>query len=173
MGNFEVKKIFFDMDGVLADFDRGIVELCKMVPLPQNAKQRNEEKENEMWAKVKEVGHFYDKLEPIPGAKEMFDAVYSKYGDKCEILTGIPKPWRGIVTSAEDKVNWMRRLFSETVKINTVLRAEKKNFCTGKDCILIDDFDKNTREWTQIGGTAILFTSADETMKTMKEMGIL
>ena len=173
MGHFEVKKIFFDMDGVLADFDRGIIELCKLEPMPQNLKPRNEEKEIEMWGKVKEVGHFYDKLEPIPGAKEMFDAVYSRYGEKCEILTGIPKPWREIVTAAEDKVNWMRRLFSETVKINTVLRAEKKNFCTGKDCILIDDYVKNTKEWTEIGGTAILFTNAEEAIKVMKEMGIL
>ena len=30
-GRMEIKKIFFDMDGVLADFDRGVRELCRMV----------------------------------------------------------------------------------------------------------------------------------------------
>ena len=30
-----VEKIYFDMDGVLADFERGVRELCGMEPAPQ------------------------------------------------------------------------------------------------------------------------------------------
>lgn len=170
---FEVKKIYFDMDGVLADFSRGIREICKLEPIEQDAPERSEEAENRMWQKVKEAGHFYDRLELMPGAKELFDAVYERYGDRCEILTGIPKPHREIDSAAEDKVNWTRRLLSENVRINTVFRREKKNFCTGKDCILIDDFSKNIREWTEMGGTGVLFESAGETAQILKDMGIL
>lgn len=173
MKNFEVSKIYFDMDGVLADFDRGIREICGMVPVPQNLASQNEEREVEMWRRVKEAGHFYDMLELIPGAKEMFEEVYGKYKDRCEILTGIPNPKREIYSAASDKVNWMRRLLSDTIKINTVRRREKQEFCTGKDCILIDDYDKNIGEWIQMGGTAILFTTTEEALKTMREMGIL
>ena len=173
MDNFEIKKIYFDMDGVLADFDRGIREICGLVPVAQDAPQRDSAMEDIMWGKVKDAGHFYDMLEPISGAKEMFDAVYAKYGDRCEILTGVPRPKRGIDTASGDKVNWMRRLFSKTIKINTVLRAEKKNYCTGKDCVLIDDFSKNIREWTEMGGTGILFVTPGDAIHTMKEMGIL
>ena len=76
-----VKKIYFDMDQVLADFDRGVVELCGLDF--QNENSRTKEMDDAMWERIRDVGHFYDKLEPMPGAKEMFDAVYGKYGDQC------------------------------------------------------------------------------------------
>ena len=173
MENIEIKKIYFDMDGVLADFDRGIREICGLVPIAQDAPDRSAAMEDVMWGKVKDAGHFYDMLEPISGSKEMFDAVYEKYGNRCEILTGVPRPKRGIDTASEDKVKWMRRLFSKDIKINTVLRAEKKNFCTGKDCVLIDDFSKNIREWNEMGGTGILFINPEDTIRSLKEKGIL
>ena len=107
----EIKKIYFDMDGVLADFDRGVRELCNMEPLKQSENQP-EGYDDLLWSKVREAGHFYDKLEIVPGSKELFDYVYSRFGDKCEILTGIPKPRRGITTAGDDKINWVRRLLS-------------------------------------------------------------
>ena len=166
----EVKKIFFDMDGVLADFERGVKELCGQEPLDQGVSGPREEV---MWAGIREVGHFYDKLEIMPGAKEMFEAVYEKYGPKCEILTGIPKPKRGVTGAGEDKIKWVRRLLSEDITVNIVLREEKPRFCTGRDCILIDDFRKNIKEWEKSGGTGILSRNAEDTMAKMKEMGIL
>ena len=103
-----VSKIYFDMDGVLADFDRGVRELCGMEPPEQGVRSKAED--DRMWEEIRKVGHFYDKLELMPGAKEMFDAVYGKYGDRCEILTGIPKEKRKILTAAEDKRAWMKPL---------------------------------------------------------------
>ena len=114
-----IKKIFFDMDGVLADFDRGVEELCHMAPQDVNGK-RDSQRDDEMWHKIKEVGHFYDKLEMMPGAKEMFDQINSQYPGCCEILTGIPKAKRGITTAGEDKTNWVRRLLSKDIKVNIV-----------------------------------------------------
>ena len=108
-----IEKIYFDMDGVLADFERGVKEICKMNAPSQNDKDRSRDLDEEMWRRVREIEHFYDELEPMSGAKELFDAVYTKYGDKCEILTGIPKPKRGIVNAAEDKKRWIGRLFSK------------------------------------------------------------
>ena len=160
----ELRMIYFDMDGVLADFDRGVVELCGMRQLPQD-ESRTDEEDALMWEKIREVGHFYDKLEPMPGAVEMFRKVYDLFGAKCEILTGIPKPERGIVTSAEDKVAWTRRILSDKVKVNTVARKDKKLFCTGPDSILVDDLEKNITEWKAAGGTGILFRNAEQAME--------
>ena len=169
----EVKNIYFDMDGVLADFERGVNEICGLKPISQNAKNNDSNAENEMWEAIRKTGHFYDCLELMPGAKEMFDAVYDKYGDKCEILTGIPKPKRGIITAGDDKKAWVKRLLSKNIKVNIVYREEKPQSCTGKDCVLIDDFEKNIREWETIGGTGILNKSAADTMAKLRELGII
>ena len=163
-------RIYFDMDGVLADFDRGVRELCGLEPVSQGVTGPREEL---MWNRIRDVGNFYDKLEIMPDAKEMFDRLYEKYGDDCEILTGIPKPKRGILTAKEDKIKWVRRLLSDRIVINTVLREEKPKFCTGPECILIDDYKKNIREWEKGGGTGILNTNAAETVRQLTEMGIL
>lgn len=167
----EIKKIFFDMDGVLADFDRGVRELCRMEPLKQSENQPAGY-DDILWSKVREAGHFYDKLELIEGTKEMFDYLYNKYGDRCEILTGIPKPRRGITTAGEDKINWVRRLLSEDVVVNIVFREDKPDYCKGSNCILIDDYDLNIREWEKCGGTGILFTDAASALKQIKELEI-
>ena len=90
-----VEKIYFDMDGVLADFDRGVRELCGMEALDQGT--RSPAQDDIMWEAIRKIDHFYDKLELMPGAKEMFDTLREKYGDKVEILTGIPREERGII----------------------------------------------------------------------------
>lgn len=91
-------------------------------------------------------------------------------GDKCEILTGVPKPRRGITTAGEDKINWVRRLLSNDVVVNIVWREDKPDYCSGKDCILIDDYELNIREWENCGGTGLLFNDAASVMEKLKNI---
>ncbi|MCR4837429.1 MAG: hypothetical protein K5897_00675 [Eubacterium sp.] len=168
----DVEKIYFDMDGVLADFDRGVREFCHMEPTPQNEGWKPG-MDDPMWAEARKVPHYYDRLELMPGAKEMFDRVYETYGDRCEILTGIPKPKRGMEGAAEDKVTWVRRLLSKDVVVHTVYREEKPQYCSGKNCILIDDLKANIASWEEIGGTGIVHVSSEDTIRTLEEMGLL
>ena len=167
----EVRKIYFDMDGVLADFDRGVRELCGMETPDQGI--RSSELDDLMWERIRNVDHFYDRLELMPGAKELFSAVYGKYGDRCEILTGIPKEKRKILTAAQDKIDWMKRVLSDSVVVNVCYRAEKIEKCTGPDAILIDDLRKNIDEWTAAGGTGVLHTDAAATLEELKRLGVL
>ena len=167
----EVKKIYSDMAGVLADFDRGIVELCHLQPRNQEIADRAADEK--MWEAVRNVERFYDRLELMQGAEELFRALDEKYPGCCEILTGIPKPRHGILTAGEDKTSWVRRLLSKDVPVHIVYKEEKKNYCTGKDCILIDDYSRNIKEWEASGGTGILHRSAEETLRTLKAKGIL
>lgn len=162
----KIKTIYFDMDGVLADFDRGIKELCGLEPLDQAKK--TEADDDAMWEAVRKVGHFYDKLEPMPGAMELFRTLNDKYD--VEILSGIPKPRRGILTAGEDKISWAHRLLNPDMKVNIVFREEKKNYVTGPDCILIDDLEKNIKEWTECGGTGIRFTSAAQALEEIAKI---
>ena len=161
-------KIFFDMDGVLADFNRGVIELCHMQP--QDQENEDEEYTNSLWSAVRDVDHFYDRLEMMPGAKKLFDNAMKISNGNCEILTGIPKPKRGIITAGEDKIKWVRRLLSPDIKVNIVYKEEKKNFCTGRDCILIDDLAANISAWNTAGGTGILYSNAEQVMKELSEI---
>lgn len=162
-----IEKIYFDMDGVLADFDNGVRELCHMEPQSQNQKKRSQTADDKMWEAIKNVEHFYDKLKPINGAIELFNELRDSFD--VEILTGIPKPKRGITTAAEDKINWVRRYLGDDVKVNVVFREDKPNYCTGPECVLIDDYAKNISEWNEMGGMGILFENVEETFENVME----
>lgn len=162
----KISKIYIDLDGVLADFVRGIKELCGIEAVNQVHKKEGDD--DLMWEAVKKVEHFYDKLELMPGASELFKLLSSKYD--VEILSGIPKARRGIYTAGEDKISWVHRLLSKDIKVNIVYRNEKKNFVTGPDCILIDDLAKNIREWNEAGGTGILFSSPDKVIEELERI---
>lgn len=162
-------KIYFDMDGVLADFERGVKELCG-IPLPEQGLKRSSQEDTLMWEKIKAVPHFYDRLEPIQGALEMFHRIHDHFGKNVEILTGIPKPKRGIEDAREDKICWAHRILSEDLEVHVVYREEKKNYCRGKEDILIDDLLPNIEDWEFFGGTGILFRSPENAIRELKEI---
>jgi len=161
----EIKKIYLDLDGVLADFDGGLRKLCGVEPVDQM--HATKEDEDRTFGAIRDCEHFYRRMEMLPGAKELFDRLYAAYGDRLEILSGVPSPKRNIPEAGEDKLAWVKEHLSETVKVNLVRRAEKKEYCTGKDCVLIDDFEKNIQEWEAAGGTGILFQDMEEVFRKL------
>ena len=148
-----IEKIYIDMDGVLADFEKGVREHCGI----------GTEDDEKMWAAVKNVDHFYYKLEPIRGSVEMLKTLIDKYGDKCEILSAVPKARRGIIHAEEDKREWIRKYLGNEIVVNLVHDwTEKLPFCTGEGCVLIDDRYENILGWREVGGTGILFHNATD-----------
>lgn len=144
----------------MADFERGVEELAGMATTPLNG-PRDPGYDDRLWDAVRKVEHFYGRLAPMPGAKAMFDALWMRYGKRCKILTGIPKPRRNIAHAAEEKREWARRELCGDIVVNVVLREQKPDYCTGPDCVLIDDSVRNIREWEQMKGTGILYTDAE------------
>lgn len=160
--------VYIDMDGVLADFDNGVRRLCHREPLNQSCCTHAET--DALWDDIRQVPHFYAQLDPIEGSIAMVQAIYAQLGDRCQILTGIPKPHRHIENTIEDKVEWVRRLVSVDIRVNIVYRAEKQQFCTGPQDILIDDYDKNICEWQAAGGTGILFRDSQQTLEELQQI---
>lgn len=167
----EVNKIYLDMDGVLADFGRGVREMCGLEPMDQMKATPSDN--DRLWAAVAQVDHYYGRLKMIPGADVMLRVLMEKYGGRVEILTGIPKPKRNIKDADTDKAQWMRRYFGPDIKVNIVFREEKKNFCHGEGDILIDDYKKNINEWVCFGGTGILFADVESAVNELHRMEIL
>ena len=125
----EIKKIYFDLDGVLADFDRGVRELCGMEPVDQNNKSKGDD--DRLFEAIRAVEHFYNKLEFCDGAnnytisdfKREMKGIYSPSISR-DILDEAPFAYRGM-----DEI---REAINNTVEITDILRPIY-NFKAGRD----------------------------------------
>lgn len=171
-GNENIKadltRIFIQLDGVLADVSRGVTELCHLDP-----ELLNEDQENDLvWNEIKKVEHFFGRLKLVPGAKEMFDLIYERYGKRCEILAGLPMPQRRIV-ARPDMIDWVHHNLAEDIDIHFAGAKANSIFCHGKDYVLIDHREEMIAEWKRCGGKGILFTDAQSAIKELKEKDFL
>lgn len=159
-----IEKIYLDLDGVFADFWGKVCEIFGKEP--ENNKM--------MWDKLKKVPHLFLNLKPLPNSIIMFNKIYSNYGNKCEILTSVPRPENFLITAVDDKKEWVKTYLSDKIIVNTVSNhSEKKNFCFGKEYVLIDDYDKNVNDWISKGGTAILHKNWGKTYLNLIKENIL
>lgn len=154
--------IYFDMDGVLADFD-GYLRAHNMPHKPMNS--YNPQVDDLMWTAIRSVPHFYLQLAPNMDAVQLFNTMRVKYN--CEVLTAKPAEKRGITTAEEDKREWVHRYLGADVKVNVTTWRDKKNYCVGKGSILLDDFNKTVEAWNAAGGTGILYTTAGEALRQL------
>ncbi len=65
-----VEKIYFDMDGVLADFEGGVSKFCGIDAPPQDEKARKSGADDEMWEAINEAGYETVCCDPLVGRTE-------------------------------------------------------------------------------------------------------
>jgi len=76
--------------------------------------------------------------------------------------------------SRNGKMKWLKKNTGfKRGNIHLVLRSQKKNYATTdeKPNVLIDDYDKNIREWEAKGGIGILHTDVGKTISELKRLG--
>lgn len=116
------KKLFFDMDGVLVDFQSGIDRL-------------SDEVKKEYEGRLDEVPGIFSLMDPMPGAVEAVK-VLRKYYDVYILSTA---PWKNL-SAWSDKVAWVTRHFGKIFHKHVIL-THCKHLCKGD--FLIDDRRKN------------------------------
>ena len=171
-GNESIKadltRVFIHLDGVLADVSRGIEELCHLEPnlLKEDADN------DQVWDAIKKVEHFFGKLDFVPGSKELFDLIYARYGDRCEIIASLPMPQRKIV-ARPDIMDWVHHNLGENLKIHYTSGKGDYIFCKGQDYVLIDTKPERLYDWARAGGQGIWFTDARKAIAELQDKGLL
>ena len=166
MGNFNNDgqssyRLFIDLDGVLVDFDSGVLALFGKSPeeLPPRV----------MWPRLAKTSGFYDKLTWMPDGRELWE--FTKQYQPI-ILTGLP-----IGTWAEpQKRAWCQRELGSDIPVITCMSKEKHykalEACQdGEKPVLVDDRLKLKERWEDVGGIFIHHISAAESIAALQNLG--
>jgi 5'(3')-deoxyribonucleotidase len=119
------KILYFDMDGVLVDFQFGIDQLT-------------EETMAEYEGQLDNVPGLFGLMKPVNGAIEAFETLSEHY----DVYILSTAPW-GNPSAWRDKLEWVQKYLGETAKKRLILSHNKH---LNKGDFLIDDRLKNGSE---------------------------
>ena len=143
----DLPEIYCDLDEVLVDFMRGADAAVGGSFVKMNRDER--------WNRVNQTKGFWANLGWKPNAKRLHDFII-RYNP--HVLSAYPDR---DPNSKNGKMKWLKKNTGfKRGNIHLVLRSQKKDYATtnGQPNILIDDYDKNIREWENKGGIGIHHT---------------
>ena len=130
-----MKRLFFDMDNVLVDFESGINKLDDAL-------------RKEFEGRLDEVPGIFGLMEPMPGAIEAVHRLAEHY----DVFILSTAPWKN-PSAWSDKVIWVTKYFDDVFHKRMII-THRKDLVEGD--YLIDDRGKNGTsefkgEWIQFG----------------------
>ena len=144
---------------MLVDFDKGYKDLTGMTTQEADAKGPEV-----FWKPISDAGaSFWIRLKWMPDGHELWN--YIKHFNPS--LLSAPSREK---SSRIGKRVWVKHNLPG-VKLILANASDKQNY-SGENQILIDDRDKNIEQWRSKGGIGILHTSAANTIKQLKELGL-
>jgi len=161
--------IYLDMDGVIADFDQRFLDISGMTP----SEYKDKHGKKKFWDLIDEKNKvkFWAGIPLMPEAKKLVDYV-SQYDYEILTAPSVKKQ------SKVGKLVWLRKihpdLFPNKPKVNFKPAKEKHQIKLNltKSDILIDDKASTIDNWNSSGGTGILHTSTEDTIKQLKQLGL-
>ena len=157
-------QIYLDCDGVLADFNKKFREVTGHNPADYDKLYGIKA----FWKIVQLNNGFFEDLDLMPDAMELYDAV--KHLNPI-IITGLPMGAFGKRCS-DEKLSWRDKHFPG-VEMITCLSVDKKNHMKAHGDILIDDSPKYEPLWTHAGGIWVTHTSAQSSINILLNMNVL
>lgn len=154
-------KIYQDLDGCLSDFDARFEYFSGMSPKEYEQQYGKTKFWNLIDDKVGE--NFWSNMPWMPDGKELWGYI-KKYNPKL-----LSAPSRDN-SSRIGKRKWVEMHIPGTKLI--LSKAENKKDYARPNSILIDDNVKNIADWIGAGGIGILHTSAEDTIKQLKKLGL-
>lgn len=151
----EARRLFIDCDGVLADFERGARDLLGASP----AEYQHRHGVGAFWRQLAKAEGFYARLDPLPDAYRLMDAV--RHLDPI-ILTGLPLGrW-----AEPQKREWAARHFPG-VQVITCLARDKHRHGSPGD-VLVDDTARLRAAWEAMGGHFVHHEQAERSLATLR-----
>jgi len=156
--------LFVDLDGVLADFDRGVQALF-------SGKLPSELFAPVMWQRLATTPSFYEHLGWMPDGHELWD--FAKPFSPI-ILTGLPLGnW-----AEPQKRAWCSRELGTDVEVLTCLSREKHKHAVAKIRphtipVLVDDRIKLKDAWVAAGGIFIHHRRSVESIESLRALGFV
>lgn len=149
------KRLYLDLDGVMADFDRHFPDVFGL--------DHRTMADDDIWVRINSHPSYFRDMPMCDGASEFWDLV--SHLDPI-ILTACPRANYQHV--AVQKREWCREHLGSDVDVLPVMGGHNKwLFMHNPGDILIDDYEKNTKPWVKAGGIGILHVGWDVTIERM------
>lgn len=149
------RKLFLDLDGVLADFDRGVEAVTGRRP--------HELAPSQMWPALARHKEFYATLAMMVDAHELW-AFCRPYNPV--ILTGLPRgDW-----AEPQKRRWVANMLGADVEVITTMSRDKHKFAS-PGAVLVDDRRKLKEAWEAAGGVFVHHVDAARSIAAFKRLG--
>lgn len=166
--------VYLDMDGVLADFNNGILKYGTTHNWDK-LKVPKEEWSEEDWAHERKVQEVMAMQNFFGGLPLMLDAkdLHSYFeGHKPVILTARPNNSKSATMVEYEKRRWIEHYFGkeQAKRFICCLGIEKQDHCRGKEDILIDDSERNISQWRNRSGVGIFHTSATSSIEQFEQL---
>lgn len=162
--NNELPQIYCDMDQVLVNFMGGankVLTAKGLQPFQQGEKDVK-------WEALRSVPKFWANLEPMSDAMMLWR--YIKPHQPYILST----PSKRMATCKPEKLEWIRKHLGNVEHVYLVPREEKQKFAVTSDGtpnLLIDDYEKNIKEWVAKGGIGIRHINSINTISQLRKIG--
>jgi hypothetical protein len=160
MPEAKITKIYLDMDGVIADFDKRYKARYKMEP-----REAEQHKEFDKFFTQFIADKEFATLDLMPDAMELIDYLRS-LEVPTEILSSSASEKRDPQIRPQ-KLDWLKKNDIEFNPIIVPGKRHKKDY-SNANSILIDDTQVNIDQWRREGGIGILHTDAINTINILK-----